>query len=421
MKKSILSILPMALLASCSSELTEKADIVVNSDNVEAVSIQSHPFVFDDDTRTSLTATDNGISFAWANYDALGVFPISPTTNSQAKQDIKLPADCEPKDAHFASFDGAGWELKSGNTYAAYSPYNGTLPSSTSYTAVPIDLNGQDGTLATIGQKYDFMYAPSSFAEVTNGGHIHEVVFDFQHAISIIQFKLTMPVAATWKSLTIANAAGDKVWITDATMNVSTGAVASTATAASINLALSNVTSTVGQEVTLYAAVLPTTTGALSLTATTSDGKHYKTSLASKTLVAGNAYRYTATLAEPTPTEVTWSESDLGGSSNRSYTKDGVTLTPSNGDAHLATNFYDYGSNTFTTTLGNFSKVEIVCTYCRGIGGWSQEKVGSYQPYPDFDPDEWEDIYKLTWEGDAESITIDTDVYGIQSIKFTIK
>lgn len=420
MKKSILSILPMALLASCSSELTEKADIVVNSDNVEAVSIQSHPFVFDDDTRTSLTAMDNGISFAWANYDALGVFPISPTTNSQAKQDIKLPADCEPKDAHFASFDGAGWELKSGNTYAAYSPYNGTLPSSTSYTAVPIDLNGQDGTLATIGQKYDFMYAPSSFAEVTNGGHTHEVVFDFQHAISIIQFKLTMPVAATWKSLTIANAAGDKVWITDATMNVSTGAVTSTATSASINLALSNVTSTVGQEVTLYAAVLPTTTGALTLTATTSDGKAYTASLASKTIVAGNAYRYTATLAEPTPTEVTWLASDLE-ISDGLYTKDGVTLTPSNGDARIGTNFYDYGSNTFTTTLGKFSKVEIVCTYCRGIGGWSQETVGRHQPDPYDAPDWWEDIYKLTWEGDAESITIATDVFGIQSIKFTIK
>ena len=292
MKKSFLTILPMALLASCSSELVETTGVATKG-NVEKVSIQSHPFEFEDGTRTSLSATEKAISFAWANTDALGVFPISPTTNNQAKQDIKLPAGCEV-DAHYASFDGAGWDLIADNTYAAYCPYDGTLPAATPYTAVPISLTGQDGTLATIGQKYDFMYAPSSFAEENTGTHTHEVVFDFQHAIAVIQFKLTMPVAATWKSIVITNDAGDKVWKTSATMNVATGAVTSTATASSISLALSGVTTTaVGQEVVLYASVLPTTTGALTLTATTSADEEYTASLASKTLVAGKAYRYT--------------------------------------------------------------------------------------------------------------------------------
>ncbi len=315
MKKSFLTILPMALLASCSSELVETTGVATKG-NVEKVSIQSHPFEFEDGTRTSLSATEKAISFAWANYDVLGVFPISPTTNSQASQKINLPANCEPDDAHYASFNGAGWGLKDGNTYAAYVPYNGELPSATPYTAVPIDMNGQDGTLTTIGQKYDYMCAPSSTNEEQCATDLtHELVFDFQHVVSILQFKLTMPVAATWKSIVITNDAGDKVWTTSATMNVATGAVTSTATASSISLALSDVTTTAaGQEITLYAAVLPTTTGALTLTAKTSANKSYIATLSSKTIVAGKAYRYTVSelVAQTTGTENGYAWVDLG-------------------------------------------------------------------------------------------------------------
>ncbi|MBO4664406.1 MAG: fimbrillin family protein [Bacteroidaceae bacterium] len=328
MKKSYLTILPMALLASCSSELIETADNA-SKGNVEKVSIQSHPFEFEDGTRTLLTATDKGISFAWASYDALGVFPVSPTTNSQAEQKINVPAGCEPQDAHFASFDGAGWGLKIGNTYAAYVPYNGELPSATPYTAVPIDMNGQDGTLTTIGQKYDYMCAPSSANDAQCATNpTHELVFDFQHVVSILQFKLTMPVAATWKSIVITNDAGDKVWTTSATMNVATGAVTSTTTASSISLALSGVTTTAeGQEVVLYASVLPTTTGALTLTATTSADEEYTASLASKTLVAGKAYRYTVSELQAQPTyeavdlglSVKWATMNVGAQSETDY------------------------------------------------------------------------------------------------------
>ena len=301
MKKSIFTIFPIALLASCSSELMETAGNSVNGSDVEKVSIVSHPFVFDDDTRTSLTATENSISFAWADYDALGVFPIAPTTNNQARQALSVPADCET-DAHYASFDGAGWELKKGNTYAAYCPYNGSLPAETPYTEVPIDITGQDGTLETIGKKYDYMYAPSSFAEEKVNGHTHEVVFDFQHAIAILQLKLTMPVAATWKSLTISR---EGLCTTSATMNVQDGSITSWIESPDITLTLNNVTTTASnKEVTLYVAVLPTTLDRLSLTATTSDNKSYCASYYFtwfenqikrdyKTLEAGKAYRIT--------------------------------------------------------------------------------------------------------------------------------
>ena len=290
--KQFLNLMPLLLLASCSSELMDVAETKSN-DNVEKVILRSKPFEYDDDTRTSLTATDKGISFAWAGYDALGVFPIYPETNNQAEQKLNV---LDGADAHFATFDGAGWALNRKNTYAAYCPYNGKLPASTPYTAVPIDMTGQDGTLETIGKKYDYMYAPSSFVETTlSDGTPFEVVFNFKHAISIIQLKLTMPVAATWKSITLANPDGQKVWTTNATMNVADGTVTPTATSASINVALNNVVTTNNNKtITLYLAALPIWTQTVKLTAKSVDGTEYIATLASKNLVAGKAYRWAA-------------------------------------------------------------------------------------------------------------------------------
>lgn len=294
MKKTILYILPLTLLTSCSSELLETTSDVAGC-NVERVIIKSKPFEFDDDTRTSLTATGKGISFAWASYDALGVFPISPETNNQAEQ--KLNA-LDGADAHFATFDGAGWALNRKNTYAAYCPYNGKLPASTPYTAVPIDMTGQDGTLETIGKKYDYMYAPSSFVETTlSDGTPFEVVFDFKHAISIVRLKLIMPVAAKWKRVSLYGTTSD-FFISSATMNVSTGEVAPLARKTSLNLNLNNVsTSVAGETITLYVAMLPTTTGELTVEAESSDNICYVAPLDSKTLVEGKAYRMTASLS----------------------------------------------------------------------------------------------------------------------------
>ena len=117
------------------------------------------------------------------------------------------------------------------------------------------------------------------------------------------------------------------------------------------------------------------------------------------------------------PVTVTWNSPNFN---SNPYTQDGVTLTASNGDAVLGNNFYDYGANTFTTTLGKFTKIEIVCTSGE-IDGWTKETIGQYQPNPDIQPDKWKDLYKLTWTGDAESVTIQKDVYGIRSITFNIQ
>lgn len=151
----------------------------------------------------------------------------------------------------------------------------------------------------------------------------------------------------------------------------------------------------------------------------TAGGETYTATKTGYTFATSKYYATTLTMAAAGPTIVTWSPVNCGSST---YTQDGVTLTPSNGDAVLANNFYDYGDNTFTTTLGKFTKIEIVCTYSDDIDGWTKETAGKYQPHPDTQPDKWRDLYKLTWTGDAESVTIQGKcVYGMQSITFTIQ
>jgi len=287
MKKIIIPFIASALLVACTSEDFEQQ---VQGDKFAGqVTLTSEPYTFEDGTRTVLTNTGSNIEFKWKNGEAIGIFPVAPTTNNQAKQVLNVSGE-----ATSATFDGAGWALLKGNTYAAYSPYVDVL-GSTPYSAVPISMTGQtqdgNGSLTHIGNKYDFMYASAS---VPSEGNVN---FAFNHVGSIIMLELTMPVAGTWSSATLIGT--DNVFTTSATMNVSTGAVTSVSKSNSISLALENVSTTAAnQTITLYMSALPCTTGALTLKVNNS-GTEYSANLATKTLVAGHAYKWTASPAAP--------------------------------------------------------------------------------------------------------------------------
>ena len=105
-------------------------------------------------------------------------------------------------------------------------------------------------------------------------------------------------------------------------------------------------------------------------------------------LVAGIGFSWATTT-------VTWNYDDITGSGN-SFTKDGVTITAGKID------FYDRSfshDGTFTTTLGNFTKIEVTARYVHISGtGWS----GS------------------TWTGNASSVSFSGDIMdrGKGNIKF---
>ena len=94
--------------------------------------------------------------------------------------------------------------------------------------------------------------------------------------------------------------------------------------------------------------------------------------------------------AEPAtvPVTVTWNNDDITGSGN-SFTKDGVTITVGDFIDFNGKNFY--GGGTFTTTLGNFTKIEVSGGGCEPSDtGWS----GS------------------TWTGNASSVSYSDGIYG---------
>ena len=95
----------------------------------------------------------------------------------------------------------------------------------------------------------------------------------------------------------------------------------------------------------------------------------------------------------PAPITVTWNNDDITGS-GKSFTKGGVTLTAGSIDFDDKS-FEENG--TFTTTLGNFTKIEVVATngFCDVAGtGWSGNSD------------------KRTWTGNASSVSFIGDIYG---------
>ena len=93
---------------------------------------------------------------------------------------------------------------------------------------------------------------------------------------------------------------------------------------------------------------------------------------------------------------VTWNASDITGQGN-SFTKDGVTVNCGDLD-YSNKNFMDGG--TFTTTLGNFTKIEVTTGEWEASGtGWS----GS------------------TWTGNASSVSFSGEIYEVTKVVFTIE
>ena len=122
-------------------------------------------------------------------------------------------------------------------------------------------------------------------------------------------------------------------------------------------------------------------------------------------------------------TTVTWVTEDFFNTGSAAFTKYDVTVTPSNNDARHSNFFYKNGVNTFTSTLGNFTKIEIVfrpSSSPLSVSGWNYEVIEAVQPEPEYEPDYWEYTSKLTWTGDAESVSIQGAVNNIKSITFTI-
>ena len=96
------------------------------------------------------------------------------------------------------------------------------------------------------------------------------------------------------------------------------------------------------------------------------------------------------------PITVTWNPSDIvpENPGDHSFTKDGITITAATCDFQQLT---FSGGGTFTTTLGNFTKIEISADFTGNVSGtgWSN--------------DGWQ---SATWTGNAASVSFSGDIWG---------
>ena len=104
------------------------------------------------------------------------------------------------------------------------------------------------------------------------------------------------------------------------------------------------------------------------------------------------------------PITVTWNNDDISGSGN-SFTKDGVTLTCGMNIDWDDKTFLDGG--TFTTNLGNFTKIEVTAGDCGISGeGWSGSSA------------------QKTWTGNAASVSYSGEIMSMDmavTFVFTIE
>ena len=245
------------------------------------------------DSRTSFTLDESGLKFAWAEGDKVGVWPTDGSS-SQVEFSIKSGAG-----QNTAKFDGGAWALREDMQYAAYYPYNASNTES-SYSAISFSYEGQcqtgNASLAHLGT-HDLMatHATSAVDGALN--------FDFYHVNCAAQLRLTVPVAATFTTLTVR--CDDEIFAKTGTLDLSGSEYVYSISepANQIQMTLSEVTSTEANQMLTFYMMLPPVdmAGKTVYVVLQSDADRvYQGTLPSKTMVSGKAYSMAATLQDVT-------------------------------------------------------------------------------------------------------------------------
>lgn len=276
----------MLLLAfsSCSSNESE-GNI---HEPLSYIDITAKDFKLDTESRTTLNITSSGAVFSWAENDTVGIFP---DTGAQAYFPMSSGAGTKT-----ASFTGGGWALKPSALYAAYFPFVGNFY--LDKEAITLDYTGQkqSGNSKTdhLGM-YDFMAAPASSS---TDGYVN---FQFDHLACLVQLKLTVPVAATFSTLTLLS--DEAIFTEKAKLNLVGESYSYTPANMSdrLTMTLDEISSdTENQTLTFYMMLSPVDMTGHSVTVSlrTDANELYQGSLTPKKIQAGYAYSFSSTLEE---------------------------------------------------------------------------------------------------------------------------
>ena len=250
------------------------------------------------DSRVSFTLEDDRLKFAWAEGDKIAVCPSSGT---QIAFSIKSGAG-----ENSAKFDGGDWALRTTGSYAAYYPYNKENATNENRAEIPFSYVGQvqqgNGSLEHLSA-YDLMATNATQAD---GDQLN---FQFKHLNSVAQLRLTLPedVVTEFKSLTIR--CDEEVLAKTANLDLSgeTYVWSVSESTNELRMSLLNIETTeVNRNLLLYMMLPPTDLAGKTVFAVL-QGKNnrvYQAQLASRTMRAGYAYSFDATMVDVTVSQM---------------------------------------------------------------------------------------------------------------------
>ena len=331
MKKQILYVTTMLLFAGCSSDVATGPS---ETDVRQGVYGYMPSYEFGDQSdgalmRVTLTAGDNGLSFAWNAGDEIC---IVGSFKDDLQSTTHKAASSTSSGSLQTGFNGGAFTLNPSAVYYSYYPYNSSTDGNTN-RQILLKTQTQTGNNSTVhlGAK-NYMVAPKVTTDAAAS-----CLFHFTNVLSPCRFTLTLPASANGKTvsdLTVTRYADNDLYFpTKITENFSglnsedsenkkaTGMTyneGSDANFKQCKQSLSFTDCTIDGEHTLVAWMMlfpkNHSTGRYYVTVRCSDGTVYAGNVAGKNLVGGKAYRFNATLGEQVEmtTGVSWAVRNEG-------------------------------------------------------------------------------------------------------------
>ena len=329
MKKQILYAATMLLFVGCTSDDSAGSSEADARHGVYGY-IPSYEFGDQEEdhaTRVTLTAGDNGLSFAWNQGDVINV--VGEINGNQQSTTHTAIVGADPVSALHTGFDGGAFTLNSNATYYSYYPY--ATGDGTSYRTIWLGDQSQTGNSSTahLGP-YNYMVAPKVTTDASAS-----CLFHFNNVCSPCRFTLSLPASAenkTVSELTVTRYANNNLYfpinITEnfKSLNAEEGnnhqATGMTYTEDNdfkpCRQSLTFTDCTIGSDHQLVAWMMlfpkDHSSGRYHVTVKCSDGTVYAGNVAGKNLVGGKAYRFTATLSDyiEMTTGVSWAVRNQG-------------------------------------------------------------------------------------------------------------
>ena len=315
---------PVVLLACFSCAKPEMDTLIQQEGETGAAGVLMNvpSILFDGDTRATMEAGESGLSFFWSADDAVGVHT---TAGGFARFALQSGAGTAG-----ALFDGQGFDLREGETYYAFFPYD---LSASDRTAVPLRYDGQvvsgsDDRTALLS--CDYLYA--SGTPDGNG----KVRFDFRHVGAFLRLTLSLPAGTAVDRLELLPTYDEIP--TSLTLNLAADAPTAVSSTVSLSIGAEGTVVPESGELVVWAAMPPQSFSDAAFAVLVHSGdKVYTLRHKGSAFKAGKAYRWAGaplSLAETAD----WGFSDV--SQKRAFTASGVAAGQYSGISWIGGNRY---------------------------------------------------------------------------------